>query len=87
MKNWNDVVETARQELNTWFIDQCRNPDKMFFWKYSETTGTDAGKIWIDNEDSEKYGYYLIRLNAGKDIDGNLIDFLKIAGKLPILEI
>ena len=87
MKNWDDIVVTARAEIDNWFIDQCRNGYKNFCWKYTETTIDRPGKIWIqDEEEAGEFGFYLFRLNTGKTKEQNLSDFLKIAGKLPILE-
>ena len=86
MKNWDDVVTTARTEVEKWFPAQCRNQYKRFFWKYTETTKEAPGKIWIADTEDDEAGYWLYELKTGETKEQNLSNFLKLAGRLPILE-
>ena len=86
MKNWQDIVNKANAEAKRWFTEQCRRPSERFFWKYSETTKDLPGDIWIADEDDNTYGFWLCPLNSWNTKEQNVSEFLKVAGKLPILE-
>ena len=86
MKNWNDVVSTAKAEVERWFPEQCRNQYKRFFWKYTETTKGAPGKIWIADDEDPDFGYFLTELKTGNTKEQNVSDCLKLVGRLPILE-
>ena len=87
MKNWDDVVYIARKEIDKWFAKQCRNIYERYYWKYSETTEECPGRIWIESERDNGGGYCLHKLSIGKTKGQELSEFLKVAGRLPILEI
>jgi len=87
MKNWNDVVSTARSEVDKWFLVQCRNEYRRYFWRYTETTPESPGKVWIAETTENGPGNWLYELKTGQTKDQNINNFLKLAGRLPILEI
>ena len=87
MKNWSDVIDVCKFEIDRWFQAQCQNQYKRFYWQYTETTSPDTpGNIWINTGETETPGFYLHQLETGDTKEAALSKILKIAGKLPILE-
>ena len=88
MKTWEELLTVLRNELDQWFIKQCRNPFGDWYLYYQETTPEHDGGILFLQEAPPNKDWKLawpIRVNKGATVDQNHRYFADVCRRLPVL--
>ena len=88
MKNFEELKTRLRNELDQWFIRQCRNTFSKYYLYYLETTAEHDGGIAICSEDPPNKEYKLAtteHIQRHLTVEQNFYRLVDVASRLPVL--
>ena len=89
MKNYQELKDRLKMELNGWFTKQIKNPFADYYLYYLESTSEHDGGIIICENQPSNPEFKLAwpqRINKGATIEQNFNQLCNdVLGKLPVL--